>query len=229
MASDNPINSPAVSFTYYSGPTATGTGSATAPTNAGTWTVVASFAGNGNYNRRHGHQERSRSRRPDATVNLTWADATYNGNPHPATATVTGPVASDNPINSPAVSFTYYSGPTATGTGSATAPTNAGTWTVVASFAGNGNYNADTATKTIEIAKAPSVTSVTCPARSLTYNGSARTPCTASVTGAGGLNESLTVNYTDNTNAGTAHASASFAGEPTTRQQRLVHVHDRQG
>ena len=33
------------------------------------------------------------------------------------------------------------------------------------------------------------------------------------MTGAGGLNQSLTVTYTDNTNAGTATASATFAGD----------------
>ena len=53
---------------------------------------------------------------------------------------------------------------------------------------------------------------VTCPA-SVTYNGAAQTPCTATVTGAGGLSQSLTVNYTNNTNVGTATASASFAGD----------------
>ena len=47
----------------------------------------------------------------------------------------------------------------------------------------------------------------------MTYNGTAQTPCTATVTGAGGLNQSLTVNYSNNTNAGTATASASFAGD----------------
>jgi len=47
----------------------------------------------------------------------------------------------------------------------------------------------------------------------VTYNGSAQTPCSASVTGAGSLSQSLTVNYTNNTAAGTATASASFAGD----------------
>ena len=56
------------------------------------------------------------------------------------------------------------------------------------------------------------MTAVTCPA-SVTYNGVAQTPCTATVTGVGGLNDSLTVSYTNNINAGTASASASFAGD----------------
>jgi hypothetical protein len=59
-----------------------------------------------------------------------------------------------------------------------------------------------------------SVTTVTCPA-TVTYSGLAQTPCSATVTGAGGLNISLPVTYTNNTNVGTAQASASFAGDAT--------------
>ncbi len=62
------------------------------------------------------------------------------------------------------------------------------------------------------IAKAPVTVNVNCPA-SVTYNGAAQEPCTASVTGAGDLNQSLTVTYSNNTNAGTATASASYAGD----------------
>ena len=53
---------------------------------------------------------------------------------------------------------------------------------------------------------------VSCPAN-VTYNGAAQTPCTANVTGPGGLSQTLTPTYTNNTNAGTATASASFAGD----------------
>src|SRR5207245_803580 len=60
--------------------------------------------------------------------------------------------------------------------------------------------------------QAPSTTTVTCPA-SVPYTGAAQTPCTAMVTGAGGLNLALTVTYTNNINAGTATASASYAGD----------------
>ncbi|PYY00065.1 MAG: hypothetical protein DMG64_17800, partial [Acidobacteria bacterium] len=42
---------------------------------------------------------------------------------------------------------------------------------------------------------------------------SALTPCTATATGVGNLNQSLTVNYTGNVNAGTASATASFLGD----------------
>ena len=57
-----------------------------------------------------------------------------------------------------------------------------------------------------------SVTTVTCPA-TVTYTESAQAPCSAAVSGAGGLQQTLTVNYTGNTNAGPAHAAASFAGD----------------
>jgi hypothetical protein len=74
------------------------------------------------------------------------------------------------------------------------------------------NYNITNAGAEFAINKASSTTLVTCPTN-VTYTGSALTPCTATVTGAGGLNQSLTVNYTNNTNAGTATASATFDGD----------------
>jgi hypothetical protein len=45
------------------------------------------------------------------------------------------------------------------------------------------------------------------------YTGSAQTPATVSVTGAGGLSLTPTAVYTNNTNAGTATASYSYAGD----------------
>jgi MBG domain (YGX type)/YDG domain/Galactose oxidase, central domain/Kelch motif len=62
------------------------------------------------------------------------------------------------------------------------------------------------------IGKAPSTTTINCPA-SVTYDGSAQTPCTATATGTGGLNVSVTVVYANNTNAGTATADATYAGD----------------
>lgn len=69
-----------------------------------------------------------------------------------------------------------------------------------------------TASTTATIEKADSTTTVTCPT-SVTYNGAAQEPCSASVTGAGGLDQPLTVNHSNHTNAGTASASASYAGD----------------
>ena len=96
----------------------------------------------------------------------------------------------------------------------ATVGPDAGTTAIAPIVTGTGleNFDVTPVSGNFTIEQAESVTTVTCPA-SVTYNGSAQTPCSASVTGAGGLNQSLTVNYSDNTNAGTAAASASFAGD----------------
>jgi hypothetical protein len=56
---------------------------------------------------------------------------------------------------------------------------------------------------------------LTCPATAQIYTGLAQTPCTASYTTSDGLSGSLAVSYTNNTNPGTAGASASYAGDTT--------------
>ena len=53
---------------------------------------------------------------------------------------------------------------------------------------------------------------VSCPA-SVIYDGSAQTPCSVHVTGAGGLDLTPTPSYSNNTSAGTATASYTFAGD----------------
>ncbi len=63
-----------------------------------------------------------------------------------------------------------------------------------------------------DVNKASSTTTVTCPV-SITYTGSALTPCTVSVTGAGGLDLTPDPTYTDNTNVGTATASYTYTGD----------------
>ena len=90
----------------------------------------------------------------------------------------------------------------------------AGTTTIIPVVSGSGqtNFAITLVNGSFAISKADSVTTVSCPA-SVTYKGSAWTPCTATVSGAGGLNQTLTVSYTNNINAGTATASASFAGD----------------
>src|SRR5207245_2460991 len=52
-----------------------------------------------------------------------------------------------------------------------------------------------------------------CQAGPYTYTGSAQTPCSATVTGAGGLSLAPTPSYSGNTNAGTATASYTFSGD----------------
>ena len=107
--------------------------------------------------------------------------------------------------------------------------TNAGTATASYTFAGDANHTGSSDSKTFTIDQASSTTVVTCPA-SVTYTGSAQTPCTAAVTGAGGLNLTPTPSYTNNTNAGTASASYTFAGDANhTGSNGLQELHDRPG
>src|SRR6185369_16992690 len=75
----------------------------------------------------------------------------------------------------------------------------------------------------VVIGKAPSTTTITCPA-SVVYNGSAQTPCTATATGTGGLNVSVTVVYANNTNAGTATANATYAGDANHNSSNATQV-----
>ena len=76
------------------------------------------------------------------------------------------------------------------------------------------NFDVTYAAGAWSIGQAGSTTTVVCPA-SVTYNGSAQTPCTASwsSTGTDGEGGALTPSYTNNTNFGTANASATFAGD----------------
>src|SRR5262249_51154708 len=71
----------------------------------------------------------------------------------------------------------------------------------------------NTATKTVQyvVGGVVSTVKVTCPA-SVTFDGSAQTPCSARVTGADGLDEGVAVSYENNVHAGTATATASYAG-----------------
>jgi hypothetical protein len=90
--------------------------------------------------------------------------------------------------------------------------TNVGTAGASATYAGDANHTGSTGSGTFTINQATSTVTVSCPA-SVPYTGSAQTPCSAGVTGVGGLSLALTVSYTNNTAVGTASASASYAGD----------------
>src|SRR5207237_1404661 len=129
------------------------------------------------------------------TVNCP-TNVTYDGTAQtPCSASVTGPGGLNQALT---VNYTNN--------------TNAGTATASVTFAGDANHTGSSDSKTFTIAQAGSTTAVSCPA-SVTYTGAAQAPCSASVTGAGGLNQVLAVSYTNNPNAGTATASASYAGD----------------
>ena len=90
---------------------------------------------------------------------------------------------------------------------------NAGTATASYTFSGDTNHDGSSDSENFTIAKASSTTTVTCTAGPFVYNGSAYTPCSVTVTGDGGLNETPAPVYADNVNAGTATASYTFPGD----------------
>lgn len=156
------------------------------------------------------------------TLAVAGAAGTYAGTTT-LTATLTT-TSSSAPISGASVTFTLPSGTAgsavtdangvATMAGVDLGGTNAGAYAsgVGASFAGDSGKAASSGTAALTVGPAGSSTTVDCPA-SATYTGDALEPCTASVTGAGGLDQSVAVTYQDNVDAGPASADASFAGD----------------
>src|SRR5205085_2105425 len=148
-----------------------------------------------------------------ATVTASWVNATYDGTPKAATASVAGVGSPAAVLTTPAATLAYYAGATATGTALAGAPTAAGTDPERGAFAGDDNYNAASGDKTITIAKATAT--VTASWVNATYDGAAK-PATASVAGVGTPAAVLSdpaatfTYYTGSTPTGTA-----LSGAPT--------------
>jgi hypothetical protein len=128
-----------------------------------------------------------------ATVSITWSGSTFDGSANAASARLTG--LRGAAISSPAATLEYFSGTSAgtAGSGSSSAPVDAGTYTVRASFAGDDDYSADSATKTITIDTA--VLTVTAddqsrqypdpdPAFTVTYSGFENGDAASDLTGA---------------------------------------------
>ena len=165
---------------------------------AGSCTIRASQAGDGGYNPALDEDRSFTIARAAVTATAGSGSGTYTGAVQaPSACVVTGAFTGD---------LSCVNSPTAAGP-------DAGTTAISASVSGTGlsNYDITLVDGSYTIARAPSSTSVTCPAN-VTYNGSAQAPCSAGVTSVG-LNQSLVVSYEDNTNAGTATASASYAGD----------------
>ena len=159
-------------LTYHVGNSASGTVSPTVPTVPGTYTVVAAFAGSNDY---QAGQSSLTFVIGQATPTVVAFDAggTYNAASFPATATVAGVVSGVDTTPSSSLegavpTFTYYSGSTPSGAGSATAPTAPGTYTVVASFASTYYADANSSPITFVIAYPTSI-SVSGPS-SVTYS-----------------------------------------------------------
>jgi hypothetical protein len=132
------------------------------------------------------------------TATAGGGSATYDGATKTASAcAATGAYTGD---------LTCANSPASVGPGA-----GATTISPVVSGTGLSNFEITSVNGSYTINKAPSITTITCPTN-VTYTGAALTPCSATVTGAGGLNQSVTVSYTNNANGGTATANASFGG-----------------
>ena len=81
-------------------------------------------------------------------------------------------------------------------------------------YAGDANYAGSTGTGNFTIPKAPSAVTVAC-TPIVTYTSLPQAPCTAQATGVGmsPVNVSASLVYTGNINAGTAGATATYAGD----------------
>ncbi|MEZ4714194.1 MAG: MBG domain-containing protein [Caldilineaceae bacterium] len=167
--------------------------------NAGTATASASYPGSANY------LPSSDSKtfvigKATPTLTVTNSPVTYSGAAQ--AASVSGSVPGT-------VSAIKYNG-------SATVPTNAGTYAITADFtpddAANYSSLSGAAAGSFVINKAATTTTVTCSAGPFVDGNVAIQPCAAQVTGPA-LNQALPVTYTNNVHAGTATASASYAGD----------------
>ena len=168
-----------------------------ANTNAGAATASATFAGDANHSGSTDSKTFAITAALTATAVSCPASAVYTGTAQtPCSATVTGPGG----LSQPVTPVTYA------------ANTNVGTASASASYAGGGNYQASSGAATFTITGAATTTLVSCPTSGPVYTGAALTPCTATATGPGGLNQALTPTYSANVTAGTATASASYAG-----------------
>ena len=165
-------------------------------TNAGTATASYIFAGDANHTGSNDSKSFTIDKATSTTAVRCPASVTYDGSAQtPCTVLVTGVGGLSS---TPAPSYSDN--------------TNAGTATASYTYAGDANHEGSSGSETFTIDKATSTTAVSCPA-SVTYDGSAQTPCTVLVTGVGGLSSTPAPSYSDNTNAGTATASYIFAGD----------------
>jgi hypothetical protein len=188
---------------FYNGRNETNYSSIIAPVNAGDYTASASFL-DGNHNISFDSRDFTVAR-ADATINVTGYSGIYDGNPHGAAGTAFGVNHEDlSSFLNLGLCFTNVPGGTAH-------------W----SFSGDNNYNDADADLPIVITQATSLTNVS--VNDATYSGNPHGG-TAVVTGAGGLNQSLVVNYSGRnntvysstvapTNAGNYNASAAFNGD----------------
>src|SRR5207237_37407 len=141
------------------------------------------YAGDANHEASSDSKDFTSAKAASVTVGaISGGPFTYTGSAQtPATVTVTG---------AGSLSLT----PTANYANNV----NAGTATASYSYAGDANHFGSSDSQNFAIGKASSTTVVTINGGPFTYTGSAQTPATVSVTGAGSLSLTPTANYANN-------------------------------
>lgn len=212
---DKDITGKANVHVTYAGVTAEGKAylSSEAPRVPGAYTETATVIG-GNYLAKPISRAFSIGRN-ETKVTISGNAFTYNGTAQGPTAVVTDP--DDNPIEGAEVTLLYM-GTTSMGERymSATAPTNAGSYTVIAAYAGDATHDCAAAVARFTIAKAD--VSITVNDATVTYNGAAQ-GLTATATIADGaidVSDQLVMRYggkdAEPTDAGTYKSFAIFPG-----------------
>lgn len=212
---DKDITGKANVHVTYAGVTAEGKAylSSEAPRVPGAYTETATVIG-GNYLAKPISRAFSIGRN-ETKVTISGNAFTYNGTAQGPTAVVTDP--DDNPIEGAEVTLLYM-GTTSMGERymSAAAPTNAGSYTVIATYAGDATHDSAIETARFTIAKAD--VSISVDNATVTYNGAAQ-GLTATATIAGGaidVSDQLVMRYggkdAEPTDAGTYRSFAIFPG-----------------
>lgn len=212
---DKDITGQANVHVTYAGVTAEGKAylSSEAPRVPGAFTETATVIG-GNYLAKPISRAFSICR-SETKVTISGDSFTYNGTAQGPTAVVTDP--SGNPIEGAELTFLYM-GTTSMGERymSATAPTNAGSYTVIATYAGDATHDCAAAVARFTIAKAD--VSISVDNATVTYNGAAQ-GLTATATIADGaidVSGQLVMRYggkdVEPTDAGTYKSFAIFPG-----------------
>ena len=182
-------------------PVLTYNGASEPPVNGGTYNVVGTFAGDANHNPASGSAAITINQTVPV-VTVTGGTYTYDGQPHPATASVTG------------VGGAQLAGLTVTYNGSTEPPVNANGYAVTAEYAGDANYRAITRYSSIQIN--PATPTVTVTGGTFTYDGRPH-GASAIVRGVGGIDlDGAMLTYDGSAdvpiNAGTYVAVAVFDG-----------------
>ncbi len=207
-------------FTYAGSGSTVYAASATPPTNAGNYTVTATYNGDAN------HSPSSAStpvpfsigKASSAASILSISNPTYTGLAAVGIVTSVQATGAGSLSDTSASDFTFsYAGSGSTVyAASVTPPTNAGNYTVTASYTGDANHNPSSASTPVpfSIGKASSMTTLTTNTN-LVYTGATVAPvATVRATGVGALTDTNTADFTFSY-SGTSTAGVAYGPSPT--------------